>query len=73
MTDIGQSPISLLLLVTTVSDRNHNCCITGATTSNLKLMGFVQRVDNTPASPYAKLLVKINNHVYGSGTGTAVI
>ena len=47
--------------------------LTGTTTANLKLLGFVQRVDNTPASAYAKLLVKINNHVYAAGTGTAVI
>lgn len=46
---------------------------TGATTDNLKILGFAQRVDNTPASQYAKLLVKINNHVYNSGTGTASI
>ena len=45
--------------------------VTDTTTANLKLMGFAQRVDNTVASQYAKLLVKINNHVYGASTGTA--
>jgi len=76
LTDIG-SNVNFLIAAgaTTVSDSGTTTAlaITGATTSNLKLMGFVQRVDNTPASQYAKLLVKINNHVYGSGTGTAVI
>ena len=47
--------------------------LTDTTTANLKLLGFVQRVDNTPASAYAKLLVRINNHVYSAGTGTAGI
>lgn len=47
--------------------------LTDTTTANLKLMGFTQRVDNTPASQYAKLLVRINNHVYSAGTGTAGI
>ena len=39
-------------------------------TLNLKLLGLAQRVDNA-FGQYAKWLVKINNHVYGSGTGTA--
>ena len=47
--------------------------LTDSTTANLKLMGFAQRVDNTPATAYAKLLVKINNHAYAAGTGTAGI
>jgi len=46
--------------------------LTASDTANLKLMGFAQRVDNTPATAYAKLLVKINNHAYAA-TGTAGI
>ena len=41
-------------------------------TLNLKLMGLSQREDNAFGA-YAKWLVKINNHVYGSHTGTAGI
>lgn len=37
----------------------------------LKLMEFVQRVDNETATANAKVLVKINNHQLASGTGTA--
>jgi len=47
--------------------------LTASDTANLKLMGFAQRVDNTPATAYAKLLVKINNHAYAASTGTAGI
>lgn len=45
---------------------------TEATTAtlNLKLMGLAQREDNAFGS-YAKWIVKINNHQYGSSTGTA--
>ena len=59
---------------TTASDSGTTTAatLTDSTTANLKLMGFVQRIDNTPASAYAKLLVKINNHVYAN-TGTAGI
>lgn len=44
---------------------------TEATTAtlNLKLLGLVQREDNAFGTR-AKWLVKINNHQYGSGTGT---
>lgn len=35
-----------------------------------KLLGFVQRPDNEIGTA-AKMLVKINNHQYGQGTGTA--
>lgn len=37
----------------------------------LKLMGFVNRVDNEIGSANAKVLVVINNHQLASGTGTA--
>jgi hypothetical protein len=47
--------------------------LTDSNTANLKILGFTQRVDNTPAAAYAKLLVKINNHAYAAGTGTAGI
>jgi hypothetical protein len=45
---------------------------TEATTAALtfKLMGFVPREDNEVGAS-AKVLVKINNHQYGSSTGTA--
>lgn len=39
-------------------------------TLNLKLMGLAQREDNAFGN-YAKWIVKINNHQYGSSTGTA--
>lgn len=39
-------------------------------TLNLKLMGLAQREDNAFGN-YAKWIVKINNHQYGSHTGTA--
>jgi len=41
-------------------------------TLNLKLMGLAQREDNEFGA-FAKWLVKINNHVYGTSTGTAGI
>jgi len=41
-------------------------------TLNLKLLGLSQREDNAFGA-YAKWLVKLNNHVYGSHTGTAGI
>ena len=41
-------------------------------TLNLKLIGLAQREDNAFGA-FAKWLVKINNHVYGTGTGTAGI
>lgn len=45
---------------------------TEATTATLtfKVLGFVPRADNEVGAS-AKLLVKINNHQYGSSTGTA--
>lgn len=39
----------------------------------LKIMGFTQRVDNDNTSAQAKLLVKLNNDQFNSGTGTAGI
>jgi hypothetical protein len=39
-------------------------------TLQLKILGAVQRNDNTPFSVYQKWLVKINNHPYAGGTGT---
>lgn len=41
-------------------------------TLNLKILGLAQRDDNAFGA-YAKLLVKINNHAYSAGTGTAGI
>lgn len=40
-------------------------------TLQLKIVEFVQRVDNEVGSANAKVLVKINNHQLGSHTGTA--
>jgi hypothetical protein len=75
VTDIGQNTNFLIAAgATTYSDSGTvtAATLTAGTTSNLKLMGFTQRIDNA-VGQYAKLLVKINNHVYGAGTGTAVI
>lgn len=46
---------------------------TAATTATLvlKILGFSRREDNTIGSANAKVLVVINNHQYGSHTGTA--
>lgn len=38
-------------------------------TAQLRILGFVERVDNTPATANAKLLVKINEHELLSTTG----
>lgn len=38
-------------------------------TAQVRLLGFVQKKGNTPASAYAKMLVMINEHVYKSTTG----
>lgn len=44
-----------------------------ATTATLplKIIGFSQRVDNDNTAAASKVLVKINNHQFNSGTGTA--
>ena len=76
LVDIGRNTNFLIAAgATTYSDSGTvtAATLTDSTTANLKLMGFTQRVDNTPAAAYAKLLVKINNHAYSAGTGTAVI
>ena len=76
LADIGQNTNFLIAAgATTYSDSGTTSAATttGGTTDNLKILGFAQREDNTPASASAKLLVKINNHVYGSSTGTASI
>ena len=76
VTDIGQNTnFAVFAGATDYSDSGTvtAATLTAGTTSNLKLMGFTQRIDNSPGSAYAKLLVKINNHVYGAGTGTAII
>lgn len=76
LVDIGRNTNFLIAAgVTTYSDSGTvtAATLTDSTTANLKLMGFTQRVDNTPAAAYAKLLVKINNHAYAAGTGTAGI
>jgi hypothetical protein len=46
---------------------------TVATTATLplKIVGFSQRVDNEVGNANAKVLVKLNNHQFNSGTGTA--
>lgn len=43
-----------------------------ATTATLplKIIGFQYRMDNTIGDAFFSVLVKINNHQYGSGTGT---
>lgn len=45
---------------------------TKATTAALtfKLIGFSSRVDNDSTAASSKVYVKVNNHVYASGTGT---
>jgi hypothetical protein len=76
LADIGQNTNFLIAAgATTVSDSGTTSAATttGGTTDNLKIIGFAQRDDNTPASQYAKLLVKINNHVYNASTGSASI
>lgn len=40
-------------------------------TLTLKIMGFSQRVDNEVGNANSKVIVKINNHQFNSGTGTA--
>ncbi len=42
-------------------------------TYQLKIIGFPQRPDNTPAAADNKVLVTINNHVFKGGTGTVGI
>ena len=74
--NIGQNTNFLIAAgATTYSDSGTvtAATLTASDTANLKLMGFTQRVDNTPATAYAKLLVKINNHAYAASTGTAGI
>jgi hypothetical protein len=39
------------------------------TSAQLRILGFVERPDNTPASANAKLLVKINKHELASTSG----
>jgi hypothetical protein len=75
VTDIGQNTNFLIAAGTNVysdSGTTTATTVTGTTTANLKILGFSQREDNTPGTQYAKLLVKINNHVF-VGTGTAAI
>ena len=75
VTDIGRNTNFLIAAgATDYSDSGTTTAatLTDSTTANLKLFGFVQRVDNQPAAAYAKLLVKINNHAYNA-TGTAGI
>jgi hypothetical protein len=46
---------------------------TKATTATLtfKILQFSERIDNDDTAASAKILVKVNNHQFGSGTGTA--
>jgi len=37
----------------------------------LKIMGMQYKLDNAIGDPFIEVLLKINNHQYGSGTGTA--
>lgn len=48
---------------------------TKATTATLplKIMGFQYKMDNVIGDPFFEVLLKINNHQYGSGTGTVGI
>jgi hypothetical protein len=39
-------------------------------TLTFKLIGFSSRVDNDPTAASSKVYVKVNNHVFNSGTGT---
>lgn len=76
VTDIGQNLNFLIAAgATTHSDSGTTTAtsVAGTQTCNLKLMGMVQRVDNTVGAQYQKVLVKINNHVYSAYTGTASI
>jgi hypothetical protein len=76
LADIGRNTNFLIAAgATTYSDSGTTTAatLTDSDTANLKLLGFTQRVDNTPASAYAKLLVRINNHAYSAGTGTTGI
>ena len=60
--------------VTGTSGYSLDCGTTGmGTTATLpfKILGVVQRPDNEKTGNYTKVLVKINNHQYGSATGTA--
>jgi len=75
VTDIGRNTNFLIAAgATNYSDSGTTTAatLTDSNTANLKLLGFAQRVDNAPGQ-YAKLLVRINNHVYSAGTGTAGI
>ena len=40
-----------------------------ASTAQLRVLGFMQKANNTPASDYAKVLVKINEHELASTSG----
>lgn len=76
ITDIGQNTNFLIAAgATTHSDSGTTTAtsIAGTQTCNLKIMGMVQRVDNTVGTQYQKLLVLINNHVYRNTEGTASI
>lgn len=42
-------------------------------TLQLKVLGFVQDIENSAAGSYARVEVKINNHIQKGGTGTAGI
>lgn len=60
--------------VTGTSAYQLDCGSTGmGTTATLpfKILGVVQRPDNEPTGNYTKVLVKVNNHQYNGGTGTA--
>lgn len=60
--------------VTGTSAYQLDCGSTGmGTTATLpfKILGVVQRPDNEVTGNYTKVLVKINNHQFNGGTGTA--
>jgi len=75
-TDIGLNCNFLIAAGSTVTSDSGTTTAVAApaatATLNLKLLGLAQRQDNA-FGQYAKWLVKINNHVYGAGTGTAGI
>ena len=74
VTDIGANCNFLIAAGATVySDSATTTAVAAPTTTatlNLKILGLAQRPDNA-VGQYAELLVKINNHQYGSSTGTA--
>ena len=53
------------------SGQEVNATVSDTATDQLKIIGFVQRPDNEIAAADTKVLVIINNHEFGGGTGNA--